>query len=176
MPVKDFFAIDPGDVHNGVAYFRIGERRLLRSWTADLKADSLFQLLAKSNIDGVVIEEFRLYPELARAQGYSTFPTCEIIGVVKYICAQRELPCYLQGASVKRKARRVGARVAPFAGSERMIGSGRSSYRGWDFGGRTQHERDATAHGVWWATRNTSSPLWERDYAKNGGIELICDE
>ena len=168
--MRDFLAIDPGDVHNGVAYFTCLDRRLIRHWTRDLKRDTLFGLVETAVVDGFVIEEFRLYPELAREQGYSDFPTVEVIGVVKYLARKRDLPCVVQGASIKSKSRRIGERLDPNKGRIRSLGTGRGTRRGWDWDAPTQHERDATSHGTWFALRGKDSPLFERDYAKNGGV------
>jgi hypothetical protein len=165
-------AVDPGDIHQGVASFELSDRTIIRHWTRDLTSEALFGLVELAPIDVLVVEEYRLYPEFARQQGYSDFPTCETIGVLKYLACKRSIPIYMQGASIKKKSRRIGERIAPGMGKERMIGSGRSSYWGWDYGDRTQHERDATAHGVWWTLRNQASPLFECDYVKNGGVKF----
>lgn len=172
-PILNFLAVDPGDVHQGTGYFEIdwsynrvtdvGDPTLIRHWTRDLKSDPLFRLVEESPLDAVIIEEYRLYPELAREQGYSDFQTTQNIGVLKYICDRRGIPYFMQGASIKKKARRIGERLE-FPGSIRMIGTGRSKYRGWDFDGPSQHERDATAHGVWWAFNHPASSLRETHY------------
>lgn len=172
-PILNFLAIDPGDVHQGTGYFEIdisydveeqkGKPTLVRHWTRDLNSVKLFKLVEEASVDALVIEEYRLYPELAREQGYSDFQTSQNIGVLKYICDQRGIPYFMQGASIKKKARRIGERLE-FPGSIRMIGTGRGRYRGWDFGGPSQHERDATAHGVWWAFNHHASPIKDAHY------------
>lgn len=175
-PVLNFLAIDPGDVHQGVAYFEIDismveGRTVKRWWTRDLTRASLIKLVEEASIDALVVEEFRLYPELAREQGYSDFKTPKIIGVLEYLAEVRCIPVYGQGASLKRKARRIGERSG-FPGKMRMLGSGRSRYRGWDFEGPSQHERDATAHGVWWAFRNADSLVRDMDLKRECRLEV----
>ncbi len=163
--IRHILSIDPGDVHNGVAYGFVDTSGLIVHWTRDLKRVTLGRLCESADVDGIVVEEFRLYPELAREQGYSNFPTCEVIGMIAWICETRGLPMFRQGASVKKKSRRIGERIN-VPGSVRTLGTGRSSYRGWDFDGPTQHERDAKAHLYWWGYRNPSSVLFETDYRK----------
>lgn len=167
-------AIDPGDVHNGVAYFELGMldvgAGLTRFWTADMVRDDLENLVETAPIDVLVVEEFRLYPQLAREQGYSDFQTCQRIGVLDYLARKRGIPIYMHGGSLKRKARGLGEGLR-FPGKERMIGTGRGKYWGWDFQARSQHERDATGHGVWWSFRNQNSPLFKADI---GEVFISC--
>lgn len=174
--MKHYLAIDPGGVHQGVAYFTTTSRGLMRHWTRDLSRSQLETLVETAAVDGWVVEEFRLYPELAREQGYSDFPTCEMIGVLDYVSRKRGLVMVRQGASVKSKSRSLGARVAQHLGEVRRIGTamGRAKY-GWDYNAPSQHERDATAHGVWYAFRAGASELLEKDFRKNGGLGLLWD-
>lgn len=167
-PILNFLSIDPGDVHQGIGYFEIDwtlnvetnetEPTLWRHWTRDLDRATLFELAETADVDAFIIEAFRLYPELAREQGYSEFLTPQTIGVLRYIARRRHIPYFIQGADVKKKARRIGERLG-FPGSIRMLGSGRYRYRGWDFQGPSQHERDATGHGVWWAFNHPKSSV-----------------
>lgn len=174
--MKHFLAIDPGDVHQGVAYFTTARNRgLIRHWTRDLTRAQLLGLAEGADVDGWVVEEFRLYPELAREQGFSNFPTCEVIGVLQYLADTRGLVMVRQGGGMKKKARQIGERVSPERGSVRRIGTARGSVWGWDFNAPSQHERDATAHGVWYAFRGGASELLERDYTKNGKLGLLWD-
>lgn len=181
QPITNFLAIDPGDVHQGTAYFEldcrynpeteVGDWTLIRHWTRDLSRAGLLKLVETADVGALVVEEFRLYPEMARQQGYSDFKTSKMIGVLEYIGEQRDTKVYLQGAGLKRKARRIGERLG-FPGKERWIGTGRGRYWGWDFDGPSQHERDATAHGTWWAFRNEGSPVFELDYKGKCGFSL----
>jgi hypothetical protein len=167
-PILNYLAIDPGDVHQGTAYFEVdfaynaetqqGDPSLICHWTRDLKRTSLLKLVEDAHIDALIVEAYVLYPWMAREQGYSDFPTVKVIGVLQYICELRGIPCFIQGADVKKKARRIGER-GQFPGAIRMLGTGRNRYRGWDFHGPSQHERDAIAHGVWWSFNHPVSKL-----------------
>lgn len=175
MPITNFLAIDPGDIHQGVAYFEIDislevGSTLRRFWTRDLKRDALLRLVEDASIDALVVETFVLYPWMAREQGYSKFPTVKVIGVLEYIAELRGLPIFIQGADVKKKSRRIGERLG-FPGSIRMIGSARGKYRGWDYDGPSQHERDATGHGVWWAFEHPASII--RGQHRTGQCRLV---
>ena len=172
--VSNFLVIDPGDVHQGTGYFEIEltpEPALVRCWTRDLNRETLEDLVESAELDAIVMEEFRLYPELAREQGYSNFPTVEVIGSIRYIARRRGIPYFLQGTSLKKKARRIGERLG-CPGGMRMLGAGRNRYRGWDFNGPSQHERDATAHGVWWAFNNDLSSVKGLHYKRECEVKL----
>lgn len=175
--VLNYLSIDPGDVHQGTAYFEIDlsindGHCLKRWWTRDLDRKSLIKVVEEADVNAIVIEAYRLYPELAREQGYSDFPTVKVIGVVEYIAELRGIEVFVQGADVKKRARRIGERGG-MPGKERMLGAGRGRYRGWDFDGPSQHERDATAHGVWWAFRNKNSLLSDLDLKRECRMEVV---
>lgn len=97
-------AIDPGDVHVGWAVF-IG---LVESDVEELTpAECLIrmeQLLTSQAIDVLVIESFQLYPWEAENQYWSTFPTCELIGALKWLHAKHGYGCELvmQKADIKK--------------------------------------------------------------------------
>jgi hypothetical protein len=179
-PILNFLSIDPGDVHQGTAYWEIdwhyngstGEPTLIRHWTRDLKRDTLLKLVEDASVDALVVETFVLYPWMAREQGYSDFPTVKVIGVLEFIAERRGIPIFIQGADVKKRARRIGERMG-FPGSVRMLGSGRNKYLGWDFQGPSQHERDASAHGVWWAFKHQASSIYNQH---ENGCKLIVGE
>lgn len=172
--VSNFLVVDPGNIHQGTAYFEIElapEFALVRHWTRDLNRETLEDLVESAELDAIVMEEFRLYPELAREQGYSNFPTVEVIGSIRYIARKREVPYFVQGTALKKKARRIGERLG-CAGGIRMLGAGRNRYLGWDFSGPSQHERDATAHGVWWAFNSDHSPVKGMHYKRECEVRL----
>lgn len=115
----------------------------------------------RGELDLIVVESFRLYPQMAREQGYSEFLTPQLIGVIRFIARRRGIPVYLQGASIKKLALQVASSKPDFP--LQKLRGGRT-----DFEGRNQHERDAVAHGFWWAYRSDDSPLVqaERDAAR----------
>jgi len=50
----------------------------------------------------IVYESFRLYPQAARAKSWSSFPTVEVIGVVKYLAEKYGIKLVAQPASIKK--------------------------------------------------------------------------
>jgi len=82
--------------------------------------------------DIVVIEAFRLYPHKANDKVLSSFPTVEIIGIIKYLCWNNEIPFVEQGANTKK-----------FYGNKKL--------RMCDLfeRGRSPHIRDAVRHGLY---------------------------
>lgn len=164
-----FLAIDPGDVHNGVCYLtaRIEPTPTLwLHWSRDLNPTQLEDLLENANVSGWVVESFHLYPEMAPQLKYSTFPTCERIGVCKYIARKRKVFCKMQNATVKPDGRRIGERLHPELGAVRSLGTARGSRQGWDWNLPSQHERDAMTHGTYWAFNSKESPLHDLHLAK----------
>lgn len=61
--------------------------------------DELIENLPTNSI--VTIERFSLYAGKQEAQTNSTFPACEVIGVIKYLCNLYKVEYVIQGASVK---------------------------------------------------------------------------
>lgn len=118
-------AVDPGDVHVGVAFFQTedpdpwsgqggGDWECVdtQEWTPNEFADGLAETMLVGEIDTIVFERFRLYADLAAEQTGSEFLTSQLIGVIKYLVrinnlhAQRHqeaegkgayLPCEMRG-------------------------------------------------------------------------------
>lgn len=125
-------AIDPGDKHCGTAYFVDG----VCKWTKDMTQDELFDWLEDHRVGAgelfeVVLEEFRLYPWKSDAQSFSQMLTAEAIGVVKFICKRRDWI-----VTPARTANKKPVFAIMRKRGERLIG-------------RTQHEKDAQAHGYY---------------------------
>jgi len=98
-------AIDPGKT-TGWAFVVGGayDGGLFASWSGvDILLDT-FQP------DVVVVESFRLFPHMAKTLIGSTFPTVEVIGVVKYLAKLRDIPLVLQEPSEARQIRRFPPR------------------------------------------------------------------
>jgi len=170
-------AVDPGDTHCGLAKLEISQSgaadgqqqwRVRCVWStettpemcvtifeAGLALDELRPFvdgdLQPEVIDAYVVEEYRLYPWLAREQGYSEFKTVKLIGKLEYLAGKRGAPLYLQSATEKKRS----IAIARDQGAELVrLASGRL-----DFPGKNQHARDAIAHGYLWAYRNPASPI-----------------
>lgn len=174
-------AVDPGDVHCGVARFKVlaSPWRAKLTWSTEMTPDELVSVveaqawpdpitvelsdLAPERIDLFVVEEFRLYPWMAREQGYSDFKTPRLIGKLEYLADRAHRPLYLQGASVKKtsiaKARRFAADTSDPTLRGHTPELVRLTSGRYDFVGRNQHVRDAIAHGWYWLLHHPDSPL-----------------
>lgn len=86
-------AVDPGDVHVGLALFTYGPdddgddaADCERAWETDPETaiDYIASSMLNYEIDVLVVEEFRLYPDKAKQLTGSTMGTCELIGQIKW--------------------------------------------------------------------------------------------
>lgn len=179
-------AVDPGDRHCGVASFSVSQARTARcersievtpATLVDLFEQDMFHkigqvergVLSPEPVDVFVVEQFRLYPWMAREQGYSDFPTSRLIGKLEYLAERSGTRLYLQGADIKKRSiaqvrRWVDDVPPPQRGSDPEIvrlSSGR-----YDFVGRNQHCRDAVAHGWYWLLNHEDSPMKGADKSR----------
>jgi hypothetical protein len=179
-------AIDPGDVWCGLAEFKLNDfPRIRYSDAIDCSRLGKIQLMAAMTVhpsdlygwlehhardlSAIILERFALYPWMAREQGFSEFPTAQCVGVVKYIASRVDVPVYLQDPKGNLKEGRAQAAKIGFRMKDRRLGSGRFAYRGPDFDlpGKP-HRRDASAHGVRFATLDRRSPLLRDEVAGRG--------
>ena len=96
-------------------------------------------VLQAKAIDVLVVEEFRLYPHKAKDQIWSTFPTCEMIGAIKYIHAKWGQGCKLamQSATIKDPMfKQLRARKIKSQAKKQGVAG--------------QHVLDAECHGYYW--------------------------
>ena len=106
--IERICAVDPGGEHVGVAIFARGAdsnwrcQRAAEYTPADFE-DWFSQEITYGEFRVVVVEEFRLYPDKARAQTGSTMPTAELIGVIKYVVRMfgGDTKLVLQPAAIK---------------------------------------------------------------------------
>jgi hypothetical protein len=92
--VTNLIAIDPGDIHVGVAFFD-RDPESPHGWRCvdtqemlpDEFADSLAELFVDQDDDWefLVYEKFRLYEDKAEEQTGSEFPTAKLIGVIEWL-------------------------------------------------------------------------------------------
>lgn len=78
-------AIDPGDVHCGMAWFNAEDRCV---WVEEMAPDECVDYVRNWLVkDGrhLVFEEFRLYPWLAEQQAFSEMGTAQVIGAIKTV-------------------------------------------------------------------------------------------
>lgn len=137
-------AIDPGGRHCGVAVSHDTrqvkkprschqsmtlEPRQLEDWLAG-------QVQSPNRIELVIYEGFRLYPWMTAAQTWSRFETCEVIGVIEYLCRTNGVATHEQLPPIKKPT----AHVAP--------------QLGWTFQtDGTQHSLDAEYHLAYYQLR-----------------------
>ena len=178
-------AIDPGDRHCGLAVFDLwwpddgkvhpaactghldcsSSRWLHLVGLYDLRQQELFDYIEANAwyLGAIVYETFKLYPWMARQQGFSEFHTAEAIGVIKYLARKYDIPHYGQDAKDSKRHGRAYAVKAGFKMKDRKLGSGKFMYYGPDFDQgleSEQHFRDAAAHAVFWSNRNRESPIY----------------
>lgn len=107
--VKVVIAIDPGEVHCGVALFEDG----LCADTWEMGPAALLKwlkrMLRAQCVDVLVVEQFRLYPWMAEQQSFSSLPTVEVIGVLRYLWATEG--CKSADSVVVRQARDSGGKT-----------------------------------------------------------------
>lgn len=105
-PLK-FISIDPGDVHVGWVEWDNLIPVFMQELTPPEAAERLKKNLESKFWDAVVIEDFRLYAKEATVQIGSDMPTCQLIGVIKYISEQYQVDWLMQGAGIKEPTRGV---------------------------------------------------------------------
>lgn len=121
-------AIDPGELHCGVAIFQGATLKVTHTWSPP----RLFDWLESAKVDRVVCEGYWLYPWLLQEQGFSEVLTAQTIGVIKYICGKRRIRYHQQKATIKKPTAAIMKRS------------------GVKLPGRTKggiHENDAVLHG-----------------------------
>lgn len=95
--MTDMWAVDPGDVHVGLAIFERGDTGLWRCVDAcELTPDEFLLLLAQQMVQGtidiLVYERFILEPDQAAKLAGTEMETSQMIGAIKWIhgqCARR---------------------------------------------------------------------------------------
>lgn len=125
-------AVDPGDKYVGVAFFERADNEYgwecvdCQQTDPETFLDSLPETLVSGDLEVLVFEIFRLYPDLAQKQQGSEMETSQMIGAIKWMVRahnkhqQRHLsaefegllaPCELQGgtcADPEKKVKPVG--------------------------------------------------------------------
>lgn len=100
-------AIDPGDVHVGLAEMTEDPQDSLMGWrcrdTAEVSHDDMMSRLAhpdKLNMyDAVVVERFSLYPDVAMSLTGKEMLTAELVGAIRLACVIAAVPVFKQPAS-----------------------------------------------------------------------------
>lgn len=96
--------------------------------------------------DVVVVEDWRLYPHLAKSMIGSSFPSVQFIGMVRLSCWLSNTKIVTQGAGIKTTADKMMAKVHPdlYELVTRPVAH--------DDG----HDQDAIRHLFYWTTKNTT--------------------
>lgn len=94
------------------------------------------------NVAGIIIEDFVLYPDKARALAWDKLRTVRGLGAVTLLARQHNLPYEEQGAYTKDAADAAGAAEL----FTRPLHENR-------------HANDAIRHGVYWMAMNEGNPF-----------------
>lgn len=102
--------------------------------------------------DVVVMEDWRLYPHMAKTMVGSSFPSVQFVGMVRLLCWQRPaVTLVTQGAGIKTTADKVMARLRP------ELFETVTAPRAHD----DAHDMDAVRHLFFWTWKNVQVPLAE---------------
>lgn len=155
--LRRFVAIDPGDVHCGVAYFEDQECR----WATEFSPSGLLMLLegarlgnlddhgryAVPGVQGLVVERFQLYGDRMGAQVGSDMRTSQLIGALRLASDLGGLWMVQQQAALK----------TPTENLIRHRGIRRESL------GEGGHARDAETHGYTFLWKTSQNPNTDYD-------------
>lgn len=100
----NFVSIDPGDIHVGWVRWEDSQPVHLEELTPDECAKQMKFLRGQ---DVIALEDWRLYPDKANTMIGSDMPTCQLIGVIKYLAEENGIPVLMQGAGIKEPTRGV---------------------------------------------------------------------
>lgn len=99
-------AIDPGGEHVGVAGFGYGQDegavciRAIELAPVDTE-ELIWAMCVNSAIDALVIESWRLFPDMAPKLAGSDMPTSQLIGSLRFIARRFAVPVTLQDPVIK---------------------------------------------------------------------------
>lgn len=141
---KLILAVDPGDVHVGVAWFDQQDGAWACVYTEEQTPEEFQAYLGPALDSGIfryfVLESFNLYGDKALEQTGSSMQTSQMIGMAKYACwlAQQKgvvVDRVDQAPSVKRPVFAILARKGYVFTADRLKVPG-------------QHVKDAEVHGI----------------------------
>lgn len=90
---------DPGD-HTGWVY-RDGSGKVVGG-TCQKNHLEVARCIEEHPADIIVMERFNLYPQMAQHLAWNSFYPCEVIGVIRYLCARGNIPLVEQAPSIKK--------------------------------------------------------------------------
>lgn len=139
--MSTMIAIDPGGEHVGVAGFGYGQDagavciRALEL-TPEQAEELIWSMGTNSAIDVLVIESWRLFPDMAPKLAGSDMPTSQLIGALRFIARRHGVPVVFQDPVIK----------VPMQHLLRSAGIALRSVKE----GRGGHAKDAELHGWRW--------------------------
>lgn len=80
-------SVDPGGEHVGIAIFRDADCIDALELPPALAIVLVRELLSAGAVALLLVEKWQLYPDVAPALAYSSLPTVEVIGVMRYLWA-----------------------------------------------------------------------------------------
>lgn len=131
-------ALDPGETTGVAGFTADAEEAVLtyanqiKTWPLEVGVSQLTKLLDSQTPDVVVFESYQVYEWKTSEHSWSQIPTVQVIGAVKTLLIQRDIPYYTQTAQVAKK----------FVDDEKL-----EKWGFWHKGMR--HARDATRHGCY---------------------------
>jgi hypothetical protein len=132
-------SIDPGETSgftllnetDTLAYDKT-DKKLIKVVGEKEGFEGFASLIEKYSPKLIVYEEFKLYPWKARQKSWSTFPTVQVIGVLKYLAEKNNIKIIGQGADIKT-----------YFDDKKLKWC--EVYEGY-----SSHERDAIRHGLYY--------------------------
>lgn len=165
--MKRFLAIDPGDVHVGLAEFAPNDRGWECVWAGEMTPDDFLPWfvrgLRQRAWDHVVLESWKLFPESAPVYVGSDMPTSRLIGSIQALVAfvpeddgwmTERPPIFMQDPQIKVPTRGVLKRRKLRSTAKRLRVTG-------------DHASDAELHGYHWLLRH-DTPI------RQSGVDLTA--
>lgn len=147
MSSRTVLALDPGE--------RVGWARAtvdedggwteLRHGITPLRDMAITLSAQAKNYDTIVVEDWRLYPHMAKSMTGSSFPSVQFIGMVKLLCWLGPIEYVTQGAAVKNTADKAMSRIMPD-----LLGMVTRAVAHDD-----GHDQDALRHLFYWTWKHT---------------------
>lgn len=128
-----YLAIDPGK-SNGVCCY---DAKMYLTGMYTIRANNMVQFLNSfQKVKKCIIEDFKLYPNKASSQFYSTMETSRVIGRIETWSELNGIELIKQGANIKATGYKwIGKKPLPKSNKQ-------------------NHELDAHVHFMYWAIKN----------------------
>lgn len=97
--MKSILVFDPGESTGWCFQDKSGK---VIGGTAKRRHEEVANLIEGFQPDIVVFERFNLYPSMAKSLAWNSFYPCEVIGVIRFLCARYSIPYVEQAPSIKK--------------------------------------------------------------------------